>query len=192
MFKRFPKTLILFIAFLLTSNVANAYSIPKKIKIIKESGITVRRTIDVSSEKLDAVYYNYFYDVVDVNVMYYKIKNKAGVEGWIYNNSVQNWVEEIDNGKKARIGLVSGITMRSEPYYKTSGIVGLADFMKFYEILDVIFSHFKIKTPNGESGWVYAGRPNDSWVEIDVNVNEKDFRDIKKKFNNKKLINGLD
>jgi hypothetical protein len=181
----------------MASAIANAYSIPEKIKVVKESGITVRQGIDSTSEKLTVVYHNYSYDVTDANIMYYKVKNKDGVEGWIYNNSEQNWVEEVDNNQMARINLVSGITMRSKPYDKTSGIVGLVEFMEFYKILDVIFSHFKIKTPDGKDGWIYAGRPNDSWVEADVlNVNEKNPNDIeseaKEKFDDGKLINRLD
>ena len=50
-----PWIFIFFIAFLLVSRVASAYSIPNKIKIIKESGITVRSTISSSSEKARSV-----------------------------------------------------------------------------------------------------------------------------------------
>jgi hypothetical protein len=57
--------------------------------------------------------------------------------------------------------------------------VGLVEFMEFYEILDVIFSHFKIKTPDGESGWIYAGRPNDLWIKANiVNAKKKNSSDI--------------
>lgn len=165
MIKKFYSVFAFFIAFFLVSSIANAYSVPQKIKIIKESGITVRNTINSASEKLDVVYYNYVYDVVDVNVMYYKVKNEVGVDGWIYNNSLENWVEELGDGDKVRVVLPSGITMRSEPYNKRSGIVGLVEPDEIYKVLDVRFSHFKIKTPNTAGGWIYAGRFNDLWVE---------------------------
>jgi len=195
-FNNFLKVFVIFVLISFFSEVASAYSIPDKIKIIKESGITVRSDIDSSSKKLDVVYHNYSYDVIDANVIYYKIKNKNGVEGWIYNNGIQNWVEEIDNDKMVRINLASGITVRSEPYNKQSAIVGLVEFGEIYKILDVKFSHFKIKTPSMVDGWIYAGRPNDLWVGVDI-INESEEhpndinRETKEKFEDGKLINRL-
>lgn len=144
---------------------ANAYEIPKVIKVMKDSGITVRQTIDSNSESLDSVYVDYLYDVIGVNVIYYKIRNENGVEGWVYNDSINNWTAENSDKTEVNILLESGITMRSEPYDSSSKIIGLAEFNKSYEILDVIFSHLKISTPRVQEGWIYIGRPGDMWIE---------------------------
>ncbi|MFC1659660.1 hypothetical protein ACFL0U_03785 [Pseudomonadota bacterium] len=165
MLKRKTKPLLLFLLFLVLAFDVNAYEIPKVVKIRKDSGITVRATIDSNSEKLDSVYVDYLYDVIGANVIYYKIMNKKGIEGWIYNDSTNNWTSENSDKTKLQILLESGITMRNKPYDSTSQIVGLAKSEESYEILDVMFSHIKISTPRISEGWIYVGRPGDIWVE---------------------------
>lgn len=159
------KPAFLFLFVLIFSLNAHAYETLKVIKITKDSGITVRETVDSNSTKLDSVYVDYLYEVVDANVMYYKIKNEKGVEGWIYNDSANNWASENSEKTEIKILLESGITMRSEAYDSTSKIVGLAKSGETYDIIDVMFSHLKITTPRISEGWIYVGRPGDMWIE---------------------------
>jgi SH3-like domain-containing protein len=159
------KFLLPFVLLTFLSTSANAYQTPKFIKIIKSSGVNVRSSIDSESEKVDSVYVDYLYDVIDANVLYYKIKTTNGVEGWVYNDSANNWISENKDKTKIKIILDSGITMRAMPYDSASRIVGLAEPGETYDILDVVFSHFKISTPRIPEGWIYVGRPGDMWIE---------------------------
>lgn len=141
------------------------YNLTNWIKVNKEGGISVRSQPTPEAEKIGVVYPDYTYDVIDAHPSWYRIKLPDGPSGWIYCNPEKGWTRTI-RGSYVKIMLKGGIHVRKKPD-NSSSVAGVAFYSRTYDLEDVIYTWYKVRLPNGKSGWVYTGRPSESWV-IDI------------------------
>ena len=140
---------------------------PKKIKVILSSGITVREDSKVEpvgkGPKVGSVFKNYEYKVLDTFPLKYKIELPDGKQGWVSANPAGNWTKVENN--KVTILHPQALVVRATEDNKSENI-GSAHNSYSYPLLKTEYSHFKIELPDGKSGWIYAGKIDEPWVEI--------------------------
>ena len=147
--------------------------LPAEIKVVKNSGITLRSTWAKDYTQVGAVLYGKTYKVLDGDPAYYKIRCVDNSEGWISAGADKQWTERTADGK-VKILLAGGITVRKAPFDAGSPAVGVAVEKYSFDVLKAEYFYFKIGTPEGKQGWVYAGKPGDRWVEPVMNVPASD------------------
>jgi hypothetical protein len=138
--------------------------LPSEIKVVKRGGITIRSSRGTEYTQMGAVLYGKTYRVVDGFPGYYKIRTVDGGEGWISAGYDDGWTERTPDGK-VRIAREGGVTIRKAPFNPSSRVLGVAAEKYSFEVLDAEYFYFKIVTPEGKEGWVYAGNPENHWVE---------------------------
>ena len=147
-----------------TDTASSTRGLPAKVKIIYESGISVRENTDSKSAIISAAHKGYEYEVTDGYPAYYRIKFLEGKEGWVSANPADNWTE-ITAGTQVKINHPSGLRVRTEPYKKGDDI-GAAVSGYSFDLLSAEYSHLKIKLPDNKTGWIYIGNPEQRWVEF--------------------------
>ena len=156
-----------------------------QIKILVQQ-INIREKADEKSKDIGDVFYNEYYDVLEIidttNYMWYKIKTNSGIIGYVASLKTGNWVEYIeneieiinpDNGNginenKNQIKiLVQQINIREKTDEKSKDI-GDVFYNEYYDVLEIIdttnYMWYKIKTNSGIIGYV-ANLKTGDWVE---------------------------
>ena len=146
---------ILFIIFLLASQ-AYPQNTPSSVLILKDSGISIRKTIEPKSEPLGGVHYLYTYPVTDGKKSYVKVKTSNDMIGWA-------WVGENDERFQYLGDHVTSLVNYDIPV-KNLDSEDLIKPNESVELIQIWYSRLKVKTPDNKHGWIYAGRYNDPWV----------------------------
>ncbi len=144
-----------------------AKNLPEKITINKESGISIRQTVDPESDALGAVYHSYSYRVTDGKKSYVKVKTNNGIIGWAWVGA-DNERFEYSNNK------VRSIVNYNIPV-KNGDVEGLIQPNESVELLQVWHSRLKVKTPDNKHGWIYAGKYDDPWVKFENFTHDDDI-----------------
>ncbi len=160
---RYFKFLLFFIILNCISYVfANDY--PDYVKINKIGGISLRETVDPSSEALGAVYNGYTYEVTDANPAYIQVKTSDGALGWA-------WVGQDDE----RFDYLEDKVQSKVNYNIPVKIGDKQTFIQPNELVDLVavwHNRLKVKTPDNKHGWIYAGKYDDPWVIFRGNVKD--------------------
>ena len=138
--------------------------VPDVITVVREGGITLRSDIDTGSEPIGQVHQFYTYSVEDVRPSYIQIKLKNDRVGWVYANSEKGWTQVEDD--VVIIEYEKGLNVRQYPYNASSEIVGYVMPGDRFVILDQLYSHFKVRVPGNQLGWIYLGPQGDRWVDF--------------------------
>lgn len=146
-----------------TEEAPSLAGLPKKVKIIREGGITAREMVDKQSAVLGSTPKGYEYEVIEGFAAYYQIKFLDGKIGWISANPAENWTT-LTSPNQVKITHTSGITVRTEPN-KEAEVLGAAASGYTFELLAAEYIYLKVKLPEGKEGWIYIGKPNEPWVE---------------------------
>ena len=146
--------------------------------ILKDSGVSVRQTVDPKSELLGAVFYLYSYPVTDGKKSYVKVKTSDDFIGWAWVGRDNERFEYFDNQVQSIVDY--NIPVKDgdkESVIKPNDTV---------DLIQIWHSRLKVKTPDNKHGWIYAGKYNDQWVkfldsqalvgDIYVNFSEKDIQ----------------
>jgi hypothetical protein len=156
--------LLLMAGFSCKSRVILPAGVASKIKVVKGQSINVRELPDAQSRVIGAALTNEVYTVVDAIPTYYLIRLPNNKQGWIYANVAEKWTSLVDENV-VRINLEGGISVRAKPYDVQGPGISVAPPDFTFDVLDTVYSHYKIQLPNGRKGWVYAGTPDDKWVK---------------------------
>lgn len=138
--------------------------IPSKIRIKAKGALYIRTAPDSQSSIIGIVRYQDVCKVLDAFPVFYKISLPDGLEGWISANPHEQWTTRVDENL-VKVNLEGGLAVRKEPFNKESEQIGVAAKGYTFDIRSVIYSHYKIISPEGKKGWIYIGRPNQSMIE---------------------------
>lgn len=156
-----------------------------QIKILVQQ-INIREKADEKSKDIGDVFYNEYYDVLEIidttNYIWYKIKNNNGITGYVASLKNGKWVEYIENeGEIININTGNGINENKnqikilvqqinirEKIDENSKDIGDVFYNEYYDVLEIIdttnYIWYKIKTNNGITGYV-ASLKNGKWIE---------------------------
>ncbi|GEM_PF-7047102 len=154
----------LFIGFSCKSRIILPSGVPSKIRVVKGKSLNVRDLPDSQSKVIGAAMADIVYNVVDAIPTYYLIRLPNNKQGWIYANIPEKWTTLVDENM-VKINLEGGISVRPKPYEVEGPGIGVAAQDYTFDIIDTVYSHYKIVLPNGRKGWIYAGTPEDKWVK---------------------------
>jgi len=130
--------------------------------ISHKRSITVKQSIDKTSASIGMAYSGESYWIIKKKVGYYRILLSSGKEGWVQGKS--SYRRFIEDGDKLIIE--DDLVTAYETLSVKSKSIGLARQGEALDILERVYTHYKIKLNDGSEGWVYAGKPDDPWIHV--------------------------
>ena len=168
----------LFLLVIVFSLHLNAIDLPKRIVVLKDTGILVRKSLDADSPMIGSVHSFYDYQVTDGKPTYVKIKTSSGFIGWAWVGENEERFEFLGNRVKSKVTYDIPVVMGEE-----RDSVGPYEVVK---LLDIWHSRLKVITPNNLHGWIYVGKYDAPWVQFKDKAVYK--RHIYVNFKNRKIL----
>jgi hypothetical protein len=123
---------------------------PKFLEVRAPSGIALRKSKDLSSKVVSAVYHRYQYPIIDVQATFIQVRLLDGNIGWAYIGKKYERFT-IQNGQATNI-VDYAVPVKT----KQGALVGTIEPKATVPVMDTWYGRAKLRTPNGD-GWIYTG-----------------------------------